>query len=85
MIFDETKYLENAIKSTKSSFKETFSKLREKTDRKEWISGPAVVNAFYSPPANQICKIKFKINIESISLEIKNSRNTNLISLYDLL
>jgi predicted metalloendopeptidase len=20
-----------------------------------WLSGPAIVNAFYSPPANQIC------------------------------
>jgi predicted metalloendopeptidase len=39
----------------KSDFKEKFNKLREKNDRKEWISGPAIVNAFYSPPANQIC------------------------------
>ena len=39
----------------KSDFKEKFNKLRDKNDRKEWISGPAIVNAFYSPPANQIC------------------------------
>ena len=39
----------------KNKEREKFNKLREKNDRKEWISGPAIVNAFYSPPANQIC------------------------------
>lgn len=29
--------------------------LREKVNPKQWISGAAVVNAFYSPSANQIC------------------------------
>ncbi len=29
--------------------------LRLAKNIKSWFTGPAVVNAFYSPPANQIC------------------------------
>ena len=53
--FDAKNYIANSLIVLKSDFKEKFNKLREKNDRKEWISGPAIVNAFYSPPANQIC------------------------------
>lgn len=54
-IFSISQYLNNSITASHVSFKDSFSKLRIERDRKRWISGPAVVNAFYSPELNQIC------------------------------
>lgn len=53
--FDANTYLANAIQVRKADVIEEFSKLREPIDLKDWISGPAVVNAFYEPSFNQIC------------------------------
>jgi len=55
MFLTKKTYLKNAIIVSKAQHKERFRKLKEKNNRKDWFSGPAVVNAFYSPPANQIC------------------------------
>ena len=35
--------------------KTEFEKLR-KIKKDEWITGPAIVNAFYNPYSNEICK-----------------------------
>ncbi|CAF1087988.1 unnamed protein product, partial [Brachionus calyciflorus] len=53
-IFDETNYLLNSLIITKNEYEISFSKLRSKRSRKEWIIGPAVVNAFYNPNNNDI-------------------------------
>ncbi len=53
--FNDKEYLKNSVRSSQLSYRDSFSKLREERDRKRWISGPAVVNAFYSPELNQIC------------------------------
>ena len=39
----------------KADVAEDFSDLRTPINIKDWISGPAVVNAFYSASYNQIC------------------------------
>ena len=52
---NETQYLRNSFKILKLESINSFSDLRKKRESKIWISGPAVVNAFYSPFGNQIC------------------------------
>ena len=54
---NETQYLHNSFKILKIEAFNSFYELRTRRERKVWISGPAVVNAFYSPYANQICTI----------------------------
>ncbi|RNA08869.1 membrane metallo-endopeptidase-like 1, partial [Brachionus plicatilis] len=54
-VMNENEYLQNSLKILKIDALSGFNELRIKRDRKQWISGPAVVNAFYSPYANQIC------------------------------
>ncbi|CAF0711928.1 unnamed protein product [Brachionus calyciflorus] len=54
-LMNESEYLHNSLKILKIDALHGFYELRIKRDRKLWISGPAVVNAFYSPYANQIC------------------------------
>ena len=53
----------NSVKVRKVGVKELFSELRKPIDRTDWISGPAIVNAFYEPAFNQICKLPFLFNI----------------------
>ncbi|XP_061493081.1 neprilysin [Rhineura floridana] len=52
--YKEEEYFENMIENLKFSQKERLKKLREKVNKEEWITGAAVVNAFYSPSRNQI-------------------------------
>uniref|UniRef100_A0A6J0SRQ7 Neprilysin n=1 Tax=Pogona vitticeps TaxID=103695 RepID=A0A6J0SRQ7_9SAUR len=52
--YNEEEYFENMIENLKFTQKERLKKLREKVDKEEWISGAAVVNAFYSANRNQI-------------------------------
>ncbi|XP_074154146.1 neprilysin [Sminthopsis crassicaudata] len=50
----EEEYFENILKNLVFSQNKLLKKLREKVDKEEWISGAAVVNAFYSSGRNQI-------------------------------
>uniref|UniRef100_A0A8C0NFJ7 Neprilysin n=1 Tax=Canis lupus familiaris TaxID=9615 RepID=A0A8C0NFJ7_CANLF len=52
--YREDEYFENIIQNLKFSQNKQLKKLREKVDKDEWISGAAVVNAFYSSGRNQI-------------------------------
>ncbi|KAM9127684.1 neprilysin isoform 1-T3 [Pangshura tecta] len=52
--YKEEKYFENIIQSLLFSQRKRLKKLREKVDKEQWISGAAVVNAFYSASRNQI-------------------------------
>jgi predicted metalloendopeptidase len=47
--------LENTVKIYRIEAVDSFTSLRDYRNKSEWISGPAVVNAFSSPPSNQIC------------------------------
>uniref|UniRef100_A0A4W2DF60 Neprilysin n=1 Tax=Bos indicus x Bos taurus TaxID=30522 RepID=A0A4W2DF60_BOBOX len=52
--YQEEEYFENIIQNLKFGQNRQLKKLREKVDKDEWISGAAVVNAFYSSGRNQI-------------------------------
>ncbi|KAM9033648.1 neprilysin [Sarcophilus harrisii] len=52
--FKENEYFENILKNLVFGQNKLLKKLREKVDKEEWISGAAVVNAFYSSGRNQI-------------------------------
>ncbi|CAK6441969.1 unnamed protein product [Pipistrellus nathusii] len=52
--YKEDEYFENIMQNVKFGQHKQLKKLREKVDKDEWISGPAVVNAFYSSGRNQI-------------------------------
>ncbi|NWH72918.1 NEP protein, partial [Piaya cayana] len=52
--YKEEEYFENIIQNLMFTQKKRLKKLREKVDKEEWISGAAVVNAFYSASRNQI-------------------------------
>ncbi|KFO94056.1 Neprilysin [Buceros rhinoceros silvestris] len=52
--FKEEEYFENIIQNLIFTQKKRLKKLRETVDKEEWISGAAVVNAFYSASRNQI-------------------------------
>ncbi|NXW15117.1 NEP protein, partial [Circaetus pectoralis] len=52
--YKEGEYFENIIENLVFTQKKRLKKLREKVDKEEWISGAAVVNAFYSASRNQI-------------------------------
>ncbi|KFQ43390.1 PREDICTED: neprilysin [Nestor notabilis] len=52
--YKEEYYFENIIQNLVFTQKKRLKKLREKVDKEEWISGAAVVNAFYSASRNQI-------------------------------
>ncbi|XP_065267005.1 neprilysin [Emys orbicularis] len=52
--YKEEEYFENIIQSLLFSQSKRLKKLREKVDKEQWISGAAVVNAFYSASRNQI-------------------------------
>ncbi|XP_078266641.1 neprilysin-like [Rhinoraja longicauda] len=51
-IVDE--YFSNILQNLQMEQKKNLKKLREKVDKEMWISGAAVVNAFYSASSNQI-------------------------------
>nr|KAF6478122.1 membrane metalloendopeptidase [Molossus molossus] len=52
--YKEDEYFENIIQGLKLGQNRQLKRLREKVDKDEWISGAAVVNAFYSSARNQI-------------------------------
>ncbi|XP_061861588.1 neprilysin isoform X3 [Colius striatus] len=52
--YKEEEYFENIIQNLVFTQKKRLKKLREEVDKDEWISGAAVVNAFYSASRNQI-------------------------------
>ncbi|XP_055970366.1 neprilysin [Sorex fumeus] len=52
--YREDEYFENIIQNLKFGQSKQLKKLRESVDKNEWISGAAVVNAFYSSGRNQI-------------------------------
>ncbi|RNA08868.1 endothelin-converting enzyme 1-like isoform X1 [Brachionus plicatilis] len=45
----------NFMNILKADTIENLNKLRKTNNRSEWLIGPAIVNAFYSTPNNQIC------------------------------
>ncbi|RXM29437.1 Neprilysin [Acipenser ruthenus] len=47
-------YFENILQNLEFGQKKRLKKLREKVDKEEWITGAAIVNAFYSSGRNQI-------------------------------
>ncbi|KAG2462924.1 neprilysin-like [Polypterus senegalus] len=47
-------YFENILQNLEFGQKKRLRKLRESVDKEEWITGAAVVNAFYSSSRNQI-------------------------------
>ncbi|KAG7470976.1 hypothetical protein MATL_G00119550 [Megalops atlanticus] len=52
--YDEEKYFENILKNLEFEQKKRLRKLRQKVNKEEWITGAAIVNAFYSSSRNQI-------------------------------
>lgn len=42
------------MKTIKNNYEYYLSQLRKERNRKDWITGPAIVNAFYSSTNNQI-------------------------------
>uniref|UniRef100_UPI00398E72D4 neprilysin-like isoform X2 n=1 Tax=Pristiophorus japonicus TaxID=55135 RepID=UPI00398E72D4 len=52
--FSIDEYFVNILKNMQLGQKRSLKKLREKVDKEAWISGAAVVNAFYSSSRNQI-------------------------------
>lgn len=51
---NETEYLRNSLQIMRIEVNKGFLKLRQSKDE-GWITGPAIVNAFYSSYSNQIC------------------------------
>ncbi|CAF0711924.1 unnamed protein product [Brachionus calyciflorus] len=51
----EYEFFDNLISVLKVDTITSLNNLRKKSDKKEWLIGPAIVNAFYSSPNNQIC------------------------------
>ncbi len=54
-ITENSGFFNDQLNITKVNVKNSFMSLRSTRSIKSWFTGPAVVNAFYSPPANQIC------------------------------
>ncbi|XP_025078019.1 LOW QUALITY PROTEIN: neprilysin-4-like [Pomacea canaliculata] len=52
--YNPEKYFENAVMNAKQGIRKSFRQLREPVDRSQWTLAPSTVNAFYSPPRNQI-------------------------------
>ncbi|MBN3308558.1 NEP protein, partial [Amia calva] len=52
--YDVEKYFENFLQNLKFGQMRRLKKLREKVNKEEWITGAAIVNAFYSSSRNQI-------------------------------
>ncbi|CAB3362237.1 Hypothetical predicted protein [Cloeon dipterum] len=47
-------HFENIVSMTSHQIQKVFEKLRVLTDRNDWLTGPAVVNAYYNPLTNSI-------------------------------
>lgn len=47
-------YFKNNLNALLETFKDSMLRLDEPVDRTEWVTGPAIVNAFYSAQQNQI-------------------------------
>uniref|UniRef100_A0A673I643 Neprilysin n=1 Tax=Sinocyclocheilus rhinocerous TaxID=307959 RepID=A0A673I643_9TELE len=54
LMFQVKEYFENILKNLEFGQKKRLKKLRIKVNKEEWITGAAVVNAFYSSSRNQI-------------------------------
>ncbi|XP_062861037.1 neprilysin-like [Trichomycterus rosablanca] len=52
--YSSEEYFENILKNLEYGQKKRLKRLRVKVNKEEWISGAAVVNAFYSSSRNQI-------------------------------
>ncbi|KAB5574674.1 hypothetical protein PHYPO_G00211730 [Pangasianodon hypophthalmus] len=52
--YSSEEYFENILKNLEFGQKKRLKRLRVKVNKEEWISGAAVVNAFYSSSRNQI-------------------------------
>ncbi|KAK2847818.1 hypothetical protein Q7C36_009500 [Tachysurus vachellii] len=52
--YSSEEYFENILKNLEFGQKKQLKRLRVKVNKEEWISGAAVVNAFYSSSRNQI-------------------------------
>lgn len=52
--YKDDEYFENIMQNLKLAQKKHLKKLRQKVEKDEWITGAAVVNAFYSAGRNQI-------------------------------
>ncbi|KAM9481768.1 neprilysin-like isoform 1-T1 [Clarias gariepinus] len=52
--YNSNEYFENILKNLEFGQKKRLKRLRIKVNKEEWISGAAVVNAFYSSSRNQI-------------------------------
>lgn len=54
LFYSSEEYFENILKNLQYGQKKRLKRLRMKVNKEEWISGAAVVNAFYSSSRNQI-------------------------------
>ncbi|XP_072897744.1 neprilysin-like [Hemitrygon akajei] len=54
LLFSSDEYFSNKLQVLQSAQKYKLQSLRLTVDKEEWISGAAVINAFYSPSRNQI-------------------------------
>lgn len=52
--YSAEEYFENYLQNQEFAQKKHLQKLRNKVNKEEWVTGPAVVNAFYSSNKNQI-------------------------------
>ncbi|XP_074498372.1 neprilysin-like isoform X2 [Sebastes fasciatus] len=52
--YSAEEYFENILQNTEHAQKKRLRKLRVKVNKEEWVTGAAVVNAFYSASKNQI-------------------------------
>jgi neprilysin len=51
---NEMTYLENIVRISEANLNEKLDDLRKENDVGRWVSGPGVVNAYYSPTQNSI-------------------------------
>ncbi|XP_070560619.1 membrane metallo-endopeptidase-like 1 isoform X2 [Ptychodera flava] len=52
--FDSGKYFENYLQYVKENTQRGFEYLRKPVDKFKWLTGPAIVNAYYDPTKNSI-------------------------------
>ena len=53
--FSSKGYLVNAVAAEMEASKENLLDIRKERTEKDWLMTPAIVNAYYNPPDNQIC------------------------------
>ncbi|KAI4901513.1 hypothetical protein NFI96_033429 [Prochilodus magdalenae] len=65
--FSKNTYFENMLKNLHAAARKSLKKLREPVDTDFWMTGAAVVNAFYSPNRNQIATLSQSVYLSLCS------------------